>query len=82
VGRATARAFAAKGASIALLARGEAGLDATRRELKAEGARVLAIQADVADADAVERAARKSERKLGPIDVWVNNAMTSVFACA
>lgn len=80
VGRATARAFAAKGASIALLARGEEGLDSTRRELKAEGARVLAIQTDVADADAVERAARKTERKLGPIDVWVNTAMTSVFA--
>lgn len=81
VGRATARAFAEQGARrIALLARGEKGLDATRRELEALGVEALPIPTDVADPDAVERAAERVENELGPIDVWVNNAMTAVFA--
>jgi NAD(P)-dependent dehydrogenase (short-subunit alcohol dehydrogenase family) len=80
VGRATARAFAAKGASIGLIARGQAGLDAARRDVERAGGRALTVQADVADADAVESAAEQIEGALGPIDVWVNNAMVSVFS--
>jgi short-subunit dehydrogenase len=80
VGRATARAFAAKGASIGLIARGQAGLDAARRDVERAGGRALTVQADVADTDAVESAAEQIEGALGPIDVWVNNAMVSVFS--
>ncbi len=81
VGRATARAFVERGyRRIALLARGERGLEATRRELEAMGAQPLAISVDVADAAAVEAAADQVERELGPIEVWVNNAMTAVLA--
>ena len=81
VGRATARAFADRGVCrIGLLARGAKGLEATRRELEARGARVVAVPTDVADPDAVERAAERIESELGPIDVWVNNAMTALFA--
>src|SRR5688500_12028608 len=74
VGRATARAFAAKGAAIGLIARGEAGLAGARRDVEAAGGRALAIEADVADAEAVDAAAEQIERELGPIDVWVNGA--------
>jgi NAD(P)-dependent dehydrogenase (short-subunit alcohol dehydrogenase family) len=80
VGRATVRAFAARGASIGLLARGRDGLDGARRDVEAAGGRALAMPTDVADADAVEEAAAAVERNLGPIDVWVNNAMVSVFS--
>jgi NAD(P)-dependent dehydrogenase (short-subunit alcohol dehydrogenase family) len=80
VGRATVRAFARRGADIALLARGSDGLEAARREVEAEGGRALVLPTDVADADQVESAAERVERELGPIDVWVNNAMVSVFA--
>lgn len=80
VGRATARAFANRGASVALLARGHDRLEATRRELADAGGRALALSVDVADADAVEAAAESVETELGPIDVWVNNAMATVFA--
>ncbi len=80
VGRAVTRAFARRGASIGLLARGEEGLEVARREVEELGGRAVAIPTDVADADAVEAAARAVEEQLGPIDVWVNNAMTSVFA--
>ena len=80
VGRATARAFAARGDGVALLARGEDRLEATRSELAAAGARVIACSVDVADAAAVEAAAQRAEDELGPIDVWVNCAMTSVLA--
>ena len=81
VGRATARAFAEQGVrGIAVLARGQRGLDATRQELEAHGVQVLAIPCDVADAEAVEAAASRIEAELGPIDVWVNNAMTAVLA--
>ncbi len=80
IGRATARAFAAQGARIGLIARGEAGLAAARREIEAAGGQALAVQADVADAEAVEAAAARIARELGPIDVWVNNAMVSVFS--
>jgi NAD(P)-dependent dehydrogenase (short-subunit alcohol dehydrogenase family) len=80
VGRAAVRAFAAKGADVALLARGVDGLEGARREVEAAGGRALVCPLDVADADAVEAAAEKIERTLGPIDIWVNDAMVSVFA--
>src|SRR5207245_4817022 len=80
VGRATVRAFARRGADIGLLARGLDGLEAARREVETEGRRALAVPADVADAAAVEDAAGRIERELGPIDVWVNNAMVSVLS--
>jgi NAD(P)-dependent dehydrogenase (short-subunit alcohol dehydrogenase family) len=80
VGRATARAFARDGAAVGLIARGHERLEATRSELESLGASALAVSADVADAAQVEDAAARFERELGPIDVWVNNAMTSVFA--
>ncbi len=80
VGRATARAFGQRGAAVALLARGREGLQAAAREVSARGGRPLVVPVDVADAAAVEAAAERVEAELGPIDVWVNNAMTSVFA--
>jgi NAD(P)-dependent dehydrogenase (short-subunit alcohol dehydrogenase family) len=80
LGRATARAFARRGAHVGLLARGPERLDAARKEVEAAGVRCVAVPTDVADADAVEDAAGRIEDALGPIDVWVNNAMTSVFS--
>ncbi len=80
VGRATVRAFARQGCSVGLIARGTEGLEAAAVEVRREGARAVAVPADVADADAVERAADQIERELGPIDVWVNVAMTTVYA--
>jgi len=80
VGRATVRAFARQGADIALLARGVDGLEAARTEVESHGGRALVLPTDVADADRVEAAAARVERELGPIDVWVNNAMVSVFS--
>jgi len=79
VGRATAHAFAARGARVGLIARGAEGLEAARREVEARGGEAFVIRADVADAAAVERAASAIEEALGPIDVWVNNAMASVI---
>src|SRR3954463_4980719 len=80
VGRATVREFARRGAQVALIARGLDGLEGARREVERAGGRALVLPLDVADADAVERAAEATERELGPIDVWVNNAMLSVFS--
>jgi NAD(P)-dependent dehydrogenase (short-subunit alcohol dehydrogenase family) len=80
VGRATALAFARHGAAVAVLARGADRLEDARREVEATGVRALAVPTDVADADAVERAATIVEDTLGPIDVWVNSAMASVFS--
>jgi NAD(P)-dependent dehydrogenase (short-subunit alcohol dehydrogenase family) len=80
VGRATVRAFARHGYDVALLARGSDGLDAARREVEDAGGRALAIATDVSQADQVDRAAERIERELGPIAVWVNNAMVSVFS--
>ncbi|MFI8741309.1 SDR family oxidoreductase [Stutzerimonas zhaodongensis] len=79
VGRATAHAFARAGFRVAVIARGEKGLSDTREELEATGAKVLAISADVADAEAVDRAAERIEAELGPIEIWVNAAMATVF---
>ncbi len=80
VGRATVREFAKRGAHIGLIARGRDGLEGARREVEAAGGRALALSADVADAGAVEAAAAAVEEAFGPIDVWINNATTSVFA--
>ncbi len=80
VGRAAARSFAERGAMVALLARGEDALRGAVRDVEAAGGKALAIPTDVADAGAVDEAARRVEGSLGPIDVWVNDAMTSVFA--
>jgi NAD(P)-dependent dehydrogenase (short-subunit alcohol dehydrogenase family) len=80
VGRAVALAFARRGASIGLLARGRAGLEGARRDIESAGANALMLQADVADAGQVEAAAATLEDTFGPIDIWVNNAMASVFS--
>jgi len=80
VGRAVARKFAQRGASIALLARGREGLEGARRDVHELGGRAIAIECDVSNASAVEDAAARAESELGPIDVWVNNAMVSVLA--
>jgi NAD(P)-dependent dehydrogenase (short-subunit alcohol dehydrogenase family) len=80
VGRALARRFAADGARIALLARGRDGLEAARREVEAAGGQALVIPTDVADAAQVEAAAATTEARFGPIDIWINNAMASVFS--
>jgi NAD(P)-dependent dehydrogenase (short-subunit alcohol dehydrogenase family) len=80
VGRATVRAFAKQGCDVALLARGADGLEGARRDVETEGRRALVVPTDVADATAVQAAADRIERELGPIDVWVNNAMVSVFS--
>lgn len=80
IGRATVRAFAARGASIGLLARGRDGLLAAKREVEDLGGKALVLPLDVSAADQVELAAAEVEEKLGPIDVWINNAMVSVFS--
>ncbi|MFM0756012.1 MULTISPECIES: SDR family oxidoreductase [Paraburkholderia] len=80
VGRASAHEFARQGAKIALIARDEAALDDVRREVEELGGQAIAIALDVSDPTAVEAAATRAEAELGAIDVWVNNAMTTVFA--
>ena len=80
VGRATARLFAKNGARIALIARGRDGLEATRVEMARSGVKTLVLPLDVADAAQVEAAADRIETELGPIDIWINNAMVSVFS--
>jgi NAD(P)-dependent dehydrogenase (short-subunit alcohol dehydrogenase family) len=79
IGRATAQAFAQPGARIALLARGEKGLEAARKEVEARGAEALVLPTDVADESQVEAAAAAVQAKWGRIDVWVNNAMATIF---
>ena len=80
VGRAAAVAFGRRGAAVGLIARGRERLEEAKAELEAAGGRAATYVADVADADQVEAAAEHFERELGPIDVWVNNAMATVFA--
>ncbi|HEX5402898.1 MAG TPA: SDR family oxidoreductase [Pseudonocardiaceae bacterium] len=80
IGRATAEAFGRQGAAVALLARGKTGLEAAADAVRAGGGTALVLPTDVADSDAVQAAAEQVERELGPIDVWVNVAFTSVFA--
>jgi NAD(P)-dependent dehydrogenase (short-subunit alcohol dehydrogenase family) len=80
LGRAITRAFAQQGARLGLIARGMDGLEGARRDVEAVGGEAIVLPADVADADAVDRAASEVEARFGPIDVWVNNAMVSVFS--
>ncbi len=80
LGRATVQEFGRHGARIGLLARGLDGLKAAKREIEHLGGEALVIPTDVADAAAVEQAAASVEKQFGPIDIWVNNAMTSVFS--
>ncbi len=80
VGRATVRAFAQRGARIGLLARNREGLEGARREVEEAGGKALVVPTDMADAEQVEAAAQRVEEGLGSIDVWVNDAMTTVFS--
>lgn len=80
IGRAAVREFAKHGATLALIARGEEGLEAAKRDAEQLGARAIAIPADVSNYDEVEQAAQRAERELGPIDTWVNVAFTNVFS--
>src|SRR5579884_629939 len=80
IGRATAREFARHGCNVAVLARGKDGLEATKRDIEELGGVALAIETDVADWNAVEAAADRVERELGPIDIWINNAFAGIFS--
>ncbi len=80
IGRATAELFGSRGARVALIARGEDGLNGAADAVRAAGGTALPLPADVADFAAVDQAAERAEAELGPIDVWVNVAFTSVFA--
>src|SRR4051794_22269992 len=80
VGRATAREFARRGDAVGLIARGAERLEAAAAGGRERGARVGAAPADVAEAEAVERAGERIGAGLGPIDGWVNGAMTAVLA--
>ena len=80
VGRAAARRFAADGARIGLIARGHAGLEAAAREVREAGGQALALPCDVSDPYQVEAAASKVEETFGPIDIWVNDAMVTIYA--
>ncbi len=80
IGRASARLFAARGDTVALLARGDRGLEGARRDVEARGGTAATYVVDTADAAAVEKVAERIEEELGEIDVWVNVAFTSVFA--
>ncbi|GES20339.1 short-chain dehydrogenase [Acrocarpospora pleiomorpha] len=80
VGRAVARMFGRRGDSVALVARGEVGLEAAAEEVRGLGGRALVLPVDVADSEQVEAAAERVEAELGPIDVWVNVAFATVFA--
>ena len=80
IGRASAELFGRRGARVALIARGEAGLQGAAEAVERAGGTALVVPADVADSDAVDQAASRAEAELGPVDVWVNVAFTSVFA--
>ena len=80
IGRATARLFGEKRASVGLIARGKDALHDAKREIEAAGGRALVLPVDVADAKGIEAAAEQVEKKFGPINIWINNAMASVFS--
>src|SRR5262249_38654351 len=77
---ATANLLGSRGANVVLLARGREGLVGARREVESRGGRALAIQTDVSQADQVEAAAEMAEQHFGPIDLWINNAMVSMYS--
>lgn len=80
LGRATAREFGRHGAAVGLISRNQGRLEAAKQEIERSGGRAIVLPVDVADAAAMEDAAHKVENELGPIDIWVNNAMASVFS--
>ncbi len=80
LGRATAREFGRRGAKVGLIARGIEGLEAAKREIESAGGNAMVLPLDVADANAMDSAAASVEEAFGPIDIWVNNAMASVFS--
>src|SRR5438270_5340571 len=80
IGRAAARRFGAEGARVGLIARGRRGLEGAAREVEQAGGQALVLPADVSDYDQVEAAAASVEDAFGPIDVWVNDAMVTVYA--
>ena len=80
VGRAIATRFGAEGWQVGLIARGREGLEGAKREIEEAGGRALAVEADVSDAEKMMEAASRIESELGPIDVWVNNAMVTIYA--
>jgi len=80
LGRAIVQQFAARGADIGLLSRGRERLSDAQRDVEARGGRALALETDVSDAMAVDEAAAAVEAEFGPIDIWVNDAMTTVFS--
>jgi len=80
IGRAVAQAFAARGDTVALLARGQKGLEGAADDVRRAGGTPVVIPTDMADHEAVFDAARRVEAEIGPIDVWVNVAFTSVFS--
>ncbi|GAA1558447.1 SDR family oxidoreductase [Kribbella lupini] len=79
IGRASARLFAERGYDVGLIARGSDGLTAAAKEVELAGGRAIAVPADVSDSTAVDEAAARIEEELGPIDVWINDAMATVF---
>jgi NAD(P)-dependent dehydrogenase (short-subunit alcohol dehydrogenase family) len=80
IARATARLYGLRGASVAMIARGQTGLDGATRDVERAGGTAFAVTADMADFEQVDKAATQIEEALGPIDVWINVAFTSVFA--
>src|SRR6267378_2208705 len=77
---ATARLFGERGACVGLIARSRRRLEAAKKEIEAAGGHSLALVADVANAQEIETAAEQIENEFGPIDIWINNAMATVFA--
>lgn len=82
LGRAIAREFGKRGANVVLLARGETGLKGAAAEVESAGGHAHIVPTDVADPEAIENAAEEAERRFGPIDIWINNAMVTVLAPA
>ncbi len=80
VGRAAAKKFAAEGCSVGLIARGKEGLEGAKKDVEKFGSKAVIVQADAANAEEIEHAAAYIEEKLGPIDIWINDAMTTVFS--
>ena len=80
VGRAVAREFGGRGCRVGLLARGRDRLEAAKKEIEESGGKAIVLPADVANPEEIEAAAERVEQELGPIDVWVNDAMTTIFA--